>query len=238
MWFINRISRPPPPPYQPGRAGPPPFGPAHPMYGPPAYGHPPPHYGAPYPHPSMVAPPRTHPQSPMSNGHGARRLFHDGSPEQPPVKKRKLSETPSTPTSAITANGANVVNGTTVATVPGVTVQGVAGPLSGSAAPMTPGSLVTASATTTTAPGSDVAVTLLPLPATPATIPMPSGPPPKDKLDANPYGLVYMDGHVWCDACNKWCEVHTFDSHLLSPCIYIQFLLFLKTNENTHCHLT
>ena len=43
---------------------------------------------------------------------------------------------------------------------------------------------------------------------------MPSGPPPKELLDANPYGVVHMAGNVWCDACNRWFDLHCFDSHL------------------------
>eukprot|EP01083_Nonionella_stella_P063385 164717_1 len=47
-----------------------------------------------------------------------------------------------------------------------------------------------------------------------ASTPMPSGPPPSELLDANPYGIVHMNGYVWCDACNRWFQILCFDSHL------------------------
>ena len=50
---------------------------------------------------------------------------------------------------------------------------------------------------------------------TPSLLPMPSGPPPAELLNANPFGIVHKDGYVWCEACNRWFEIHCFDSHLL-----------------------
>lgn len=195
-----------------------PYAPTLPYYG---YHHPQPQYSASYPLqpttqqpdvPSALPPAQSSasssspsvpsPQlssSSLSSSSNKKRSLEDVSQQdkdEPPVKRRKFSEKPPSPQNSVDSNSKNNSNdpspSTSTSTPPATTNVGTT-------------SIATTNVPTAIAPSG--------LNNNPS--PMPSGPPPKELLDANPYGIVHMNGYVWCDACNRWFEIHCFDSHLL-----------------------
>ena len=132
-------------------------------------------------------------------------MFHDSPPHQPPVKKRKLSDTP---------NGMNGVHGNPV-----TGMKAVAAP-PGPPPPVQPVQVSNMAVSAVTVKGSFCAQPL-----------RPSGPPPKELLDANPYGIVQSKNgqFVWCDACSSWFDFHSFNSHLLSSLVCFECAMSIIT---------